>query len=181
LQLILLSCSGYFRNNPYDRWFKKLDQIVSGTSASFYADLYPACHLDLIPYATSVKWMDLDQKERTALLDATADGLGLLLRDSPVRVVILNGKTVVEQFQYVAAAVLDKKEMPDWSLPRESGRDVAGFAYVGKISQLADVQLNRELLVLGYNHNIQSSFGVTTQAVNAIRDWVAEQTDGALR
>jgi len=105
----------------------------------------------------------------------------LLLRDSPVRVVILNGRTVVEQFQYVAAAVLDKKEMPDWSLPRESGRDVAGFAYVGKISQLADVQLNRELLVLGYNHNIQSSFGVTTQAVNAIRDWVAEQTDGALR
>src|SRR5208282_3919300 len=54
LQLILLSCSGYFRNNPYDRWFKKLDQIVSGTSASFYTDLYPACHLDLIPYATSV-------------------------------------------------------------------------------------------------------------------------------
>jgi hypothetical protein len=181
LQLILRSCRTYFHNNPYDRWFKKLDQIVCGTAFSFYGDLYPACHLDLIPYATTTKWMDLEQREKTALLDATADALGLLLRDSPVRVVILNGKTVVQQFQYIAGTVLDQKEMPDWSLPRESGRDINGFAYVGSVHQLAGVRLNRDILVLGYNHNIQSSFGVTTEAIRAIRDWVAAQTDGVLR
>lgn len=181
VQLILRSCRMYFRNNPYDRWFKKLDQIVCGTAFSFYTDLYPACHLDLIPYATTTKWMDLDQRERTALFDASADALGLLLRDSPVRVVILNGKTVVQQFQYIAGTVLDQKEMPCWSLPRESGCDISGFAYVGSVQQLADVRLNRDILVLGYNHNIQSSFGVTTEAIHAIRDWVATQTDGVLR
>lgn len=181
LQLILRSCCRYFHSNPYDRWFKKLDQIVCGTAASFYADLYPACHLDLIPYATSEKWMDLDQRERKTLLDATADALGLLLRDSPVRVVILNGKTVVQQFQYIAGTVLDETEMPAWSLPRESGHDISGFAYMGSIHQLADVRLNRDILVLGYNHNIQSSFGVTTEAIRAIRDWVAEHSGGALR
>jgi hypothetical protein len=181
LQLILRSCRTYFRNNPYDRWFKKLDQILCGTAFSFYADLYPACHLDLIPYATAAKWMDLEPRERTALLDATADALGLLLRDSPVRVVILNGKAVVQQFQYIAGAILDQKEMPGWSLPRESGRDISGFAYVGSVHQLADVRLNRDILVLGYNHNIQSSFGVTNEVIRAIRDWVGEQSRGALR
>jgi len=181
VQLILHSCRAYFRHNPYDRWFKKLDQILCGTAFSFYADLYPACHLDLVPYATTAKWMDLDHRERTALLNCTADALGLLLRDSPVRVVILNGKTVVQQFQYVAGAVLDQKDMPGWSLPRESGRNVNGLAYVGTIDQLADVRLNRDILVLGYNHNIQSSFGVTTGVIRAIRDWVATQSNGVLR
>ncbi len=181
LQLIEQSCSMYFRNNPYDRWFKKLDQIVCGTAASFYSELYPACHLDLIPYATAVKWMELNQRERTTLLDATADALGLLLRDSPVRVVILNGKTVVEQFQCITGAVLVEKEMSAWSLPRESGRVVGGVGYIGKIDQIADVRLNREILVLGYNHNIQSSFGVTSKAIAAIRDWIAEESCGALR
>jgi len=181
LKLILRSCCMYFQNNPYDRWFKKLDQIVCGTAASFYADLYPACHLDLIPYATSAKWTDLGQRERAVLLDATADALGLLLRDSPVRVVILNGKTVVQQFQYITGAVLDEMEMPAWSLPRESGNNIPGFAYVGNIHQLAGVRLNRDILVLGYNHNIQSSFGVTTDAIRAIRDWVAEHSCGVLR
>ena len=181
LQLIVQSCCMYFRNNPYDRWFKKLDQIVCGTAASFYSELYPACHLDLIPYATSLKWMELNQRERAVLLNATADALGLLLRDSPVRVLILNGKTVVEQFQYIAGTVLVEREMSAWSLPRESGRDVSGFGYIGKIDQMADVRLNREILVLGYNHNIQSSFGVTSKAINAIRDWVAEESCGVLR
>lgn len=180
LQLILRSCCMYFQNNPYDKWFKKLDQIVCGTAASFYANLYPACHLDLIPYATAAKWTDLDQRERTVLLNATADALGLLLRDSPVRVVILNGKTVVQQFQYITGAKLDEKEMPTWSLPRESGNNIPGFAYMGNIHQLAGVRLNRDILVLGYNHNIQSSFGVTTEAIRAIRDWVAEYSCGVL-
>ena len=41
--------------------------------------------------------------------------------------------------------------------------------------------MNRDILVLGYNHNIQSSFGVTNEAIRAIRDWVAERSGGVLR
>jgi hypothetical protein len=181
VQLILETCSTYFSHNPYDKWFKKLDQIVCGTNASFYSELYPACHLDMIPYATSIKWTELGQSQKASLLNSTADALGLLLRDSPVRVVILNGKTVVDQFQFVAGMMLEARSMSGWSLPRESGRNVLGFAYIGKIDRLAGVRLNRDLLVLGYNHNIQSSFGVTTKAITAIRDWVAEESYGVLR
>ena len=38
LRMILSSCKNYFLCNPYDRWFKRLDVIVSGTEASFYGD-----------------------------------------------------------------------------------------------------------------------------------------------
>src|SRR5260370_1920150 len=55
LRLILESCRTYFLGNPYDRWFKKLDQVVAGTGASFYDGSCVACHLDLIPYATTRK------------------------------------------------------------------------------------------------------------------------------
>ncbi len=181
LDLICESCHEYFRNNPYDRWFKKLDQIVAGTATSFYSALHPACHLDLVPYATSEKWMDLEPRERAALLSVNADALGILLRDSPIHTLILNGRSVVEQFQQIAGIRLDAREMTAWSLPRESGARVAGFSYDGQIDQLAGIPLHRKVTVLGYNHNIQSSFGVTKQVIEAIRDWLAEKTAGARR
>ncbi len=180
LQLILESCSMYFRRNPYDRWFKRLDQIVCGTGTSFYTEMYPACHLDLIPYATSVKWTDLHQREKGFLLAISADALGLLLRESPVRVLILNGQTVVEQFEQLAGAPLGKIEMSAWTLPRESGRAVCGYAYCGSVDRIGHIGLNHSILVLGYNHNIQSSFGVTSRAVFAIRDWIATKSRGAI-
>src|SRR5688572_16748597 len=36
LRLMLESCYSYFLGNPYDRWFKILDQVVAGTNASYY-------------------------------------------------------------------------------------------------------------------------------------------------
>ena len=33
---ILTSCCDYFASNPYDRWFRRLDAVVSATGASFY-------------------------------------------------------------------------------------------------------------------------------------------------
>src|SRR5207249_3802677 len=107
-RLILESCRDYFLGNPYDTWFKRLDQVVQGADASFYDPFSQACHLDLIPYATSRKWTELTTRQRSALLALAADTLGLLLRDSPVRVLILNGQSVVDQFQEVAGLSLQK-------------------------------------------------------------------------
>src|ERR1700722_10513727 len=67
LRLILESCCNYFLGNPYDRWFKKLDQVVSGANASFYDASCQACHLDLIPYATARKWTELTARQRFSL------------------------------------------------------------------------------------------------------------------
>lgn len=173
LELILSSCHSYFAGNPYDQWFRKLDFIISGTQASYYSGSRMACHLDLIPYATACKWTDLTPKERTALLGAASDVLGVLLRDSPVRVLVLNGQSVVEQFEEISGQRLKKKTMREWSLPRKTGNDVVGVAYSGKVRSIAGVNLGRDIIVLGYNHNIQSSFGVTSKVMSEIRSWLA--------
>jgi len=168
LHLILDSCRAYFLGNSYDRWFKRLDHVISGLNASFYGEKGTACHLDLIPYATSHKWTELTASQRSALLTVAGDTLGLLLRESPVRILILNGKSVVERFQDVSGVRLKKQEMPAWSLPRQPRSDVIGLAYRGVVNALSGIRLAEEILVLGYNHNLQSSFGVTNTVIFAI-------------
>jgi hypothetical protein len=177
LRLILESCIKYFSGNPYDRWFKRLDQVVIGAKASFYDSSCGACHLDLIPYATTRKWTELTPAQRLTLLEIAADTLGLMLRDSPVRILILNGRSVVERFQEVAGVSLEKQEMPDWSLTRNAKRSVVGLAYRGLIDSISGIKLSREILVLGYNHNLQSSFGVTNEVILAIRDWISKEVE----
>ena len=174
LQLILDSCRSYFLGNPYDRWFKRLDYVISGVGASYYYPSGSACHLDLIPYATARKWTDLTFRQRSSLLSVAADSLALLLRESPVRLLVLNGRSVVEQFQEVAGVRLERVEMTPWTLHRRRKPDVEGIGYSAYVTTLCGVRLSRPLLVLGYNHNIQSSFGVSTRAVTAIRDWVTQ-------
>ena len=176
LHAILDSCRTYFSGNPYDRWFKRLDQVISGTMASFYDPDDEACHLDLIPYATGRKWTDLTTQQKSSLLTVAGDTLGLLLRDSPVRILILNGSSVVRRFQCVAGVLLDRQEMPSWALPRRTGPDVMGVAYMGVVKSFSGIQLRNKIKVLGFNHNLQSSFGVTNEVIHAIRKWIAEST-----
>jgi hypothetical protein len=181
LRMILDSCRNYFLCNPYDRWFRRLDQIVFGTGASFYGHSNTACHLDLIHYATSTKWVDLTFRQRSTLLSVAGDVLALLLRDSEVRTLVLNGSSVVEHFETVSSVRLEQLEMPHWALPRRSKPDVVGISHRGIISSLCGVKLSHNILVLGYNHNIQSSFGVTTEVVSAICTWIAAETARADR
>jgi hypothetical protein len=180
LQLIIESYYAYFLRNPYDAWFRKLDYIISGTNASYYEFPNTACHLDLIPYATAEKWTALSHFERSALLTHASDALGRLLRDCPIRLLILNGNSVVENFQEISGVQLDKQAMDDWSLPRRSTTGVTGFAYKGFVRTILDVELEREVLVLGFNHNIQSSFGVTSEVVASIHRWVSETAEEGL-
>jgi hypothetical protein len=178
IRLMLDSCIRYFALNPYDIWFKRLDQLIARTAFSFYGS--GACHLDLIPYATSEKWTDLDAWERSALLAVAADALASLLRNSPIRVLILNGRTVVKRFEEMTGTRLREREMRSWSLPRRSGLDVPGFSYKGWIEELHGVIFAQPVLVLGYNHNIQSSYGVTNFVMRAIGQWIALQIERQL-
>ena len=173
LQLITESCYSYFSVNPYDRWFKVLDQVIAGTDTSFYSKTSTACHLDLIPYATTQKWTALTPFQRSRLLSVAGDTLGLLLRDSPVRILILNGRSVVKTFQDIAGIHLQVRKMLTWSLPRSSSPDVLGFSYHGITDSISGIGLGRNLLILGYNHNLQSSFGVTTEVIRSIQKWIS--------
>lgn len=179
LRLILETCRSYFFRNPYNAWFKRLDFVVSGAKASYYGGTDRACHLDLIPYATAHKWTGLTSQQRSLLLAATSDMLGLLMRDSPVQLLILNGSAVVQQFQDIAGVGLERQEMLPWALPRRSQYAVTGVAYRGTVDTLAGIALGRKILVLGFNHNLQGSFGVTSSVSHAIRGWVAQASEGA--
>lgn len=179
LQLIADSCRTYFSRNPYDTWFRKLDYIISGTKTSFYDTSSTACHLDLIPYATACKWTELSYQQRSSLLTLTSDTLGNLLRDSPVRLLVLNGNSVVSHFQEITGVELEKKSMPEWSLPRRAD-NVKGFAYKGTVRNISGIALQNEILVLGFNHNIQSSFGVTKAVTAAIKQWVTDMVEESL-
>ena len=180
LNSILELCSSYFYRNPYDGWFKRLDYLISGTNTSFYDQVEKACHLDLIPYATACKWTELSTSQRSLLLELTGDILGLLLRDSEIELLVLNGKTVVDNFQKVSNTTFKCTEIKDWELPRKSNKNVSGFAFQGSVKTFGGVRLKRDIHVIGYNHNIQSSFGVTKQVQKAIRNWVSRVAKGIL-
>jgi len=180
LQQIQKSCNNYFAGNPYDGWFQALDKLIVGANVSYYGLFSQACHLDLIPYATACKWMELTSAQRTALLNAAGDALGLLVRESPIEVLVLNGQSVIENLQMIGGCTFQREAIPDWTLPRRSSLGVTGYAYTGKLCQVSGIGLGREISVLGFSHNIQSSFGVTTNVKRAIQQWIAHSANGAL-
>lgn len=178
VRLMLDYCVLYFARTPYDVWFRPLDRLVLQTSFSLYGS--GACHLDLIPYATIPKWGQLSKEQRARLLRLNRDALALALRDSPIRVLVLNGKSVVRHFEDISLTKLREKEMDSWSLPRRQGYSVTGFSYRGTIETLAGLAFPQPILVLGYNHNIQSSFGVPSTVIEAIGSWVAKEVGSYL-
>jgi len=87
----------------------------------------------------------------------------------------------VKQFQDIAGVRLEVLEMPAWSLPRQSTSDVSGVAYRGIVDTLSGIDLGHKVLVLGFNHNLQSSFGMTTKVIHSIRSWIAQASEQAIR
>jgi len=180
LETIVRACRAYFQENPYDRWFGRLDKLISVTNASFYGGMFSACHLDLIPFATLCKWNELTSQQRTKLFQASRDTLGTLLRGTPVRILILNGTSVVEKFADIIDSSLREKKKPEWSLPRESTTDVMGYAYTGEVRAISGIGLSHPIRVLGFNHNLQGSFGVTKTTLQSIRKWIGESSQEVL-
>lgn len=172
LDRIINSYQVYFSKNPYDTWFKKLNEVIATTGASYYAESHQACHIDLIPFATKEKWNNLSNQARSKLVSVAGDTLGRLLKNYSIDVLILNGASVISQFESLAGIAFERTEMPRWTLPRRSGRGVPGIAFRGILSKFGDSDLDSEVLVLGFNHNLQSSFGVTREVVQSIKEWV---------
>jgi hypothetical protein len=167
------ACRRYFDGNSYDRWFGVLEDVLSLSGSTYYGLGADACHLDLVPFATSRKWGQLPTTVRAALSQDSADLFGRLLADSAVESLILNGRSVVETFESIGDLQLIRATRPEWSLPRAIGEDVAGVAYLGTIDVFGGYDLGRSIKVVGFNHNLQSSYGVTTSVKRTIAEWVA--------
>ena len=144
---------------------------------SYYDSLSSACHFDLVPFATNQRWSELSGQQRSVLLSLTGSTLGMILRDSQVRLLILNGSSVVNAFQSVAGLTFQATEIPAWSLGRRSRSFVKGVAYTGMADTVSGVNLDRQIAVVGFNHNLQSSFGVTKKVISSIREWIARTAE----
>jgi hypothetical protein len=177
IQKIEERCTRYFDINPYDRWFKRLDYVMTSCGVSYYSNLFPSCHLDLVPFATWDKWGTLPIGSKRLLLESSTSTISRLVRDSQVRTLILNGQSVIRHFQKLVPDTLEKATMPEWELSRSRGGNVPGFAYRATVNQIGDIDLRREVLVLGYNHNLQSSFGVTKEVMRNIGRWLSQEIE----
>jgi hypothetical protein len=175
IDAILASCERYFEHNPYDGWFKALDSLISGTKKSYYDPLNSACHLDLVPFATSSKWTAIRAPQKAYLLENTGAVLGHLLKNSPIEVLVVNGRTVLTTLARISDINFQEDIQSGWTLQRKRGPHVIGRSYKGIVKSIGGVPLKRGILVLGFNHNIQSSFGVTTDAKSAIRNWLSKE------
>jgi len=180
IERIWSACEFYFTRRPYDGWFRPLDKVVSGLGVSYYDAWSTACHLDLVPFATGEKWSSLRSDTRENLVALGAPTLVATLAASDIRVLVLNGASVIRAIERLLDSPLEVTEMSTWSLRRGTSPAVRGFAHSGKVSSIAGMDLGRELLVLGYNHNIQSSFGVTTTVVHEIGKWISRRARGVL-
>ena len=174
------SFNNYFFNNPYDTWFKKLDFLISGSGYSYYFPFGNACHLDLIPFATITKWGELDNWHKRWLSEISMDALGLILNRSRIELVVLNGQSVVDGLINISDASLQKRHLPSISLNRAEGKNISGYGYVGIVNKIGNVALSRTIKVIGYNHNIQSSYGVSKDVHLALRKWVTQKTNALL-
>ncbi|MFA6069696.1 MAG: hypothetical protein WC810_14030 [Janthinobacterium sp.] len=169
---IIDSCRQYFFNNPYDAWFRSLDNILLEAGFSYYSKERHACHLDLVPYATKIKWGSLGMGSKEILLNSSKNLIGNILQSYSISVLLLNGQGVVNLFCDLLDSPLEATSIDGWKLARSNGSYVEGRAYRGIVTKIAGVDLGRRLLVIGYNHNIQSSFGVSNQVRISIANWI---------
>ncbi len=109
LETILESCREYFLRHPYDKWFKPMENLIRRTAASYYSPDRDACHPDLVPYATAPVRSKLSPSSQSMLLDAAGATLAELLRESPVQLLVLNGRRVFKQFEILAEIPLEHR------------------------------------------------------------------------
>lgn len=173
IRVLTQACRTYFEGNPYRLWFDVLDRMLNVGGFSYYHG-GRAAHLDLVAYATATKWGALPPALRNRLIARGRRTLAEVIRDSPVEVLVLNGRSVVNEFVLSAQVTLSTTVVPSWTLPRASGTGVEGIKYSGTLTSLAGVEFDRPVRVIGFNHNLQSSFGVTRCVVRRIAEEVGE-------
>ena len=153
---VVAECSSYFRRRPNRNWFNPFDKLLRESIEASYYD-GSACHLDLIQWSTNPVWGKIcDTKCRGALL---SDGVGHLrtqLANESFRLVLLNGREVVDQVVEMGLTNL-------WDVGELCFRDVGCRLFVGD---------GGGRLWMGWSTNLQSSFGVSREFKARLADWL---------
>jgi len=155
---VVNACNGYFEANPYRGWFDQLEPVLQSVGASYYNGT--ACHLDLVQWATDPVWSKISNRAvRDRLLAEDAAFLRHQLRTGPFRLLLINGSSVVRQFERMMGMSL-----------RPAG-SVKGTSVE---SRMAVGRLPLGTRVVAWSVNIQSSFGICNGLRAAIASRVGE-------
>jgi hypothetical protein len=146
---VLRGCTTYFGRRPYLRWFGKLERILRHVNASYFDG--SACHLDLVQWATNPVWGDLEPAEKETLLKADIPFLRRQIAQEQIQLLLLNGAGVMRAYcEYFGESLT--------SVP---------FPTPGRLELYTGRTANR-VRVVGWNINLQSSFGVSNEEIDAI-------------
>ncbi len=154
---VIDDCARYFDSdrNPYGRWFNPLDKLLRDSAdVSFYDGT--ACHLDLVQWATDPVWGELSDETKQLLLDDGVPHLLEQLRHENIRLVLLNGRSVLDQVQAVGLATLSKE----------------GVLPLGKTTCTLYVGKGEGIRFLGWSTNLQSSRGVSRDFTASLAEWI---------
>jgi hypothetical protein len=156
--VVISECTTYFGRRPHSRWFNPLDRLLrAALGVSYYEGT--ACHLDLIQWATSPTWGKIrDPAIRRALLEDGTPHLRAQLAHENVRLVLLNGRQVLDEVQAVGFAHMTEKGV----IPLRSG---ACRLYVGA---------GGGVRWLGWSTNLQSSWGVSGSFKQELGAWLSD-------
>ena len=105
--------------------------------------------------------------------NAAAPALAHVVRDAPIRLLILNGSAVVSSFERLAETGLAETERTDWTLPGASELRRPGYAYRGLVERIAGVALPRPVMVIGFSHSLLSRY-MDDRVRSAISQWVGQ-------
>jgi hypothetical protein len=157
---VLNDCNLYFQRQPYRRWFDRLEPILATCGASYYDGT--ACHLDLVQWATNPTWGKLPSSVRKTLIKEDAAFLVRQLQNESIRLLLVNGASVWRQL---------KAAMPG-KLDIEHNEIISGFSL--QPTRLDSGRLFRNVCVVAWSTNLQSSYGVTT----SLREELARRAVG---
>lgn len=161
VERVVERCNTYFHGNPY-RWFDRLEEMLNAVDASYFDDT--ACHLDLSQWATDPTWNGLPRSVQQRLVTNDAQFLRAQLEAEHVRLLLLNGRAVINAFQRELRGQLQQE-------PEDvTDRTVASKLYTGRLDGVR---------VIGWSTNLQSSFGVTTVLRAKLAERVRELRDQA--
>ena len=100
-EMVYQSLRNFFHKRPYMQWFGQLEKLFSEVNMSYFKG--DIINLDISPWATSVKWKDLTDKQRADLVHHTGDLLTTILGAGQLRCLFANGRTAIDHVgKYIA-------------------------------------------------------------------------------
>jgi hypothetical protein len=157
VQKVFEACTQYFQphpyGNPYCRWFNALEAALKPLGVSYYNGT--ACHLDIVQWATYPTWGKLPRNHKRDLVKSDRSFLDRQLAHEHIRLLLVNGAGALNTLGWTLTPT---------ELIRGEGKSPR--------LQLLTGQPLPHLRVIGWNLNLQSSYGVTNDEKNILIDAV---------